>query len=234
MDILIDELKYDNNIISVLMDNKNNMWFNGYHMCTILDYKNPKNIIRKLVHIQHIKYLKDILDDYKIYPNAQPKSIYLNESGMYTLLIRSKKPGAEKFFLWIVDEILPAIRKNGYYEANEEMKKQFDKFNKIIQQKNAELKETKLRILSLENNQSTKHICQKGKYIYVLKSKLDDYIDEDAPDTLRIGKTTKFKIRLNTYNSGLKDNTIMLYRVRINDISAVENCLKGLLSTWFR
>ena len=35
-----------------------------------------------------------------------------------------------------------------------------------------------------------------------MKSSLDDYIDEDEPDTLRIGKTTKYKIRLNTYNSG--------------------------------
>ena len=44
------------------------------------------------------------------------------------------------------------------------------------------------------------------------------------------GKTKKYKIRLNTYNSGIKDNTIVLYRAKTNDISAVENCLKGLLS----
>jgi T5orf172 domain len=90
--------------------------------------------------------------------------------------------------------------------------------------------EKSLRVLSLENNQKNKHLCSKGKYIYVLKSSLNDYIDEDKPDTLRIGKTKKYKIRLNTYNSGIKDNTIVLYRAKTNDISAVENCLKGLLS----
>jgi len=231
MDILIDELKYNNNKIFVLKDNNNNIWFNGYQICTILDYKNPTNIIKKLVHKHHIKYLKDIFDDYKIYPNAQPKSIYLNESGIYTLLIRSKKPNAEKFFLWVVDDVLPSIRKNGYYKANDEMMKQIKEFEKIIQQKDDELKKIKLRVLTLENNQSSKHICSSGKYIYILKSKLEDYVNEDKPaasplarlqpDILKIGKTTKYKIRMATYNTGQNDNTIILYRAKINDISAV-------------
>lgn len=125
---------------------------------------------------------------------------------------------------------MPNIRETGMYVADKKTKKQIDELNKIIEQKDTELKEKTLRVLSLENNQKNKHLCMKGKYIYVLKSSLDDYIDEDKPDTLRIGKTTKYKIRLNTYNSGIKDNTIVLYRAKTNDISAVENCLKGLLS----
>ena len=84
--------------------------------------------------------------------------------------------------------------------------------------------------MSLENNQKNNHICSEGKYIYILKSTLDDYIDIDKPDILKIGKTTKYKIRMSTYNTGHKDNTIILYRAKTNDISAVENCLKGLLS----
>jgi hypothetical protein len=70
----------------------------------------------------------------------------------------------------------------------------------------------------------------KGKYIYILKAKLDDYIDKDKPDILKIGKTMKYKIRMSTYNTSIKDNVIVLYRAKVNDISAVENCLKGLLS----
>lgn len=84
--------------------------------------------------------------------------------------------------------------------------------------------------MSLENNQKNKHICTKGKYIYVLKAKLDNYIDKDKPDILKIGKTRKYKIRMSTYNTSVKDNVIVLYRVKVNDKSAVENCLKSLLS----
>jgi hypothetical protein len=165
-----------------------------------------------------------------LYPNAQPHSIYINESGLYTLLIRSKKPKAEKFFKWVVEDVLPSIRKNGIYTANKKYLKQIKQLNELLEQKNEELKKDKLRILSLENNQSNKHICNKGKYVYIVKSSLEDYINEDEPDTLKIGKTSKYKIRMSTYNTGVKDNSIVLYRAKVNDISAVENCLKSLLS----
>ena len=75
-----------------------------------------------------------------------------------------------------------------------------------------------------------KHICTKGKYIYILKAKLEDYIDKDKPDILKIGKTRKYKIRMSTYNTSVKDNVIILYRAKVNDISAVENWLKSRLS----
>ena len=102
METIINELKYNNKEIVVLRDSTNMIWFNGYNVCKILGYGTPKDIIRKSVNKKHIKYLKNIFNDYKLYPNAQPNSIYLNESGLYTLLIRSKKPKAEKFFLWVV------------------------------------------------------------------------------------------------------------------------------------
>ena len=47
------------------------------------------------------------------------------------------------------------------YVADKKTKQQFDELNKIIDKKDAELKEKTLRILSLENNQSSKHICSK-------------------------------------------------------------------------
>ena len=193
----------------------------------------------------HTNKLKNIFEDYKlypnsqlklifsinkIYPNAQPNSIYLNESGLYTLLIRSKKTNAEKFFLWVVEDVLPSIRKNGIYIANKKQLKEIKKLNQIIEQKDQELKHEKLKIMSLENNQKNKHICIKGRYIYILKAKLDDYIDKDKPDVLKIGKTRKYKIRMATYNTSVKNDVIVLYRAKVNDISAIENCLKGLLS----
>ncbi len=109
---IIKELKYKNDTIMTITDNDNNVWFNGYQACIIIGYKDPKNIIKKLVHKKHIKYLKDVINDYRLYPNAQPKSIYLHEAGLYTLMIRSKKENAEKFLLWITENIIPSMRKN--------------------------------------------------------------------------------------------------------------------------
>ena len=50
--------------------------------------------------------MKEIVKDYKLYQNAQPNSIYIHEVGLYTLMIRSKKPNAEKFLLWIAEDIV--------------------------------------------------------------------------------------------------------------------------------
>lgn len=40
---------------------------------------------------------------------------FINESGLYSLIIRSNKEEAKPFRKWITSEILPSIRKNGYY-----------------------------------------------------------------------------------------------------------------------
>lgn len=45
---------------------------------------------------------------------------YINEGDVYRLIMRSKLPSAEKFESWVVDEVIPSIRKNGGYIANQE------------------------------------------------------------------------------------------------------------------
>lgn len=39
----------------------------------------------------------------------------INESGLYNLIFQSNKPKAKSFRKWVTSEVLPAIRKNGYY-----------------------------------------------------------------------------------------------------------------------
>lgn len=45
---------------------------------------------------------------------------FIPEGDIYRLVIRSKMPSAEKFEAWICDEVIPSIRKNGGYIANQE------------------------------------------------------------------------------------------------------------------
>ena len=45
--------------------------------------------------------------------------ILINESGLYSLVLRSQLPTAKKFKRWVTSEVLPAIRKNGAYLTNE-------------------------------------------------------------------------------------------------------------------
>jgi anti-repressor protein len=44
-------------------------------------------------------------------------AIAVNEAGLYRLIMRSRKPAAERFSDWVVGEMLPSIRKTGSYGA---------------------------------------------------------------------------------------------------------------------
>ena len=45
---------------------------------------------------------------------------FITESGLYAVILRSDKPNARKFRKWVTSEVLPSIRKNGGYIANQE------------------------------------------------------------------------------------------------------------------
>jgi hypothetical protein len=44
---------------------------------------------------------------------------YIDEGNLYRLIIKSRKPEAEKFESWVCDEVLPSIRKTGRYQAEQ-------------------------------------------------------------------------------------------------------------------
>jgi anti-repressor protein len=44
-------------------------------------------------------------------------AIIINESGLYSLILKSRKPEAKAFKKWVTSEVLPSIRKTGMYLA---------------------------------------------------------------------------------------------------------------------
>lgn len=94
-------------------------------------------------------------------PTKTIKMIYIPESDIFRLAAKSKLPQAEEFENWIYEEVLPSIRKNGGYIANQEsmtdeelMAKAYQVALKVIKQKEEE--NNKLRCdnskLTVDNN----------------------------------------------------------------------------------
>ena len=50
-------------------------------------------------------------------PSGDQEMLVINESGLYSLILRSRKPEAKRFKRWVTHEVLPAIRKTGRYES---------------------------------------------------------------------------------------------------------------------
>ncbi len=97
--------------ITIRLDMEGNPWFDGPEVCNALAIANPSNAYKRL-------------DDDEKTPlhqieGASPQNginrIYVSESGLYNLIMRSDKQEARAFKRWITREVLPSIRKTGSY-----------------------------------------------------------------------------------------------------------------------
>lgn len=91
---------------------ENEVYFVAKSVANALGYKDTADAIRK--HIDEEDKLR-----WQIADTGQNRETYLiNESGLYSLILKSKMPSAKKFKRWVTSEVLPQIRKTGSYELN--------------------------------------------------------------------------------------------------------------------
>ena len=86
----------------------NEPWFVAKDVCEILDISNNRDAVSRL-------------DDDEKATSVLPTQFgakemwFINESGLYSLIFQSRKPEARTFRKWVTSEVLPTIRKKGYY-----------------------------------------------------------------------------------------------------------------------
>lgn len=85
-------------------------WFVGKDVAQALGYNDTDQALRK--HVDDEDKLTRRFDW-----SGQGRSMTtINESGLYSLVLSSKLPGAKKFKRWVTAEVLPTIRKTGGYQ----------------------------------------------------------------------------------------------------------------------
>lgn len=87
-------------------------WFVAADVCRVLEIQNPSDAIKTLDEDESIT-----LDNADGNPRAgiAHKLRLISESGLYTLIFKSRKAEAKKFRKWVTAEVLPAIRRTGVY-----------------------------------------------------------------------------------------------------------------------
>ena len=85
-------------------------WWVLKDVCAVLDIKNHKDAATRLEDDEKGVASIDTLG------GVQNMTI-INESGLYSVILRSDKPQAKQFRKWVTSEVLPAIRKTGSYTA---------------------------------------------------------------------------------------------------------------------
>ena len=88
------------------------VWFVAVDVCNALGYSNTSKAIGD--HLDADEKANESLG-----LAGSPVNI-INESSLYALVLRSRKPEARKFAKWVTSEVLPAIRKTGSYSATPE------------------------------------------------------------------------------------------------------------------
>lgn len=86
-------------------------WFVGRDVARALGYKDTVNALKS--HVDE----EDKRGGWQITtPSGEQEMTIINESGLYSLVLSSKLPGAKKFKRWVTSEVLPTIRKTGGYQ----------------------------------------------------------------------------------------------------------------------
>ena len=90
-------------------------WFKAKEVAQVLNYKNTEHAIKRHVSENHKK---------SFLLNCPPETggqvqgrwlVFIDETGLYELVFKSRLPTAKDFREWIFSEVLPAIRKYGYF-----------------------------------------------------------------------------------------------------------------------
>lgn len=207
-------------------------YFCGKDVCIILGYKNTNDATSRHVKTKNKKCLKEILEGVELLdPRSlgrknydtynEGSSIYINEPGLYSLIMHSNAVFAEPFQTLVYETILPSIRKYGSYQiesqlssameqlaikdkSEQELKLRAERAEKDAEEQRLRLRSETKRLReqvkrTLEFNQATKQI-EPMEYVYMCTT---EYYQRQHK--FKFGGVQTFELlksRLTQYNSG--------------------------------
>ena len=98
---------------------RDDIWFRGKDIAKALGYSIPRKAIREHVDPEDRSSLECLTKGgLKRTPlkNEQKSAIFVNESGLHSLILQSKLESAKVFKQWVTKDVLPSIRKTGRYD----------------------------------------------------------------------------------------------------------------------
>lgn len=88
------------------------VWAIGTDVCKALGYRDAEKGLRNLDEDERDTHILGTA-------GGSQEMLIVNESGLYSLIFRSRKPAAKRFRKWVTSEVLPSIRKTGAYRTSE-------------------------------------------------------------------------------------------------------------------
>ena len=101
---------YGNHQVRVITDEQGMPWFVAADVCAVLGFGNSRQVLTRLDPDEKGVHSTDTLGGIQ-------SMTTVNESGLYSLILGSRKPEARAFKRWVTHEVLPSIRRTGSYST---------------------------------------------------------------------------------------------------------------------
>lgn len=133
-------------------------FFVGKDVAEILGYRDTSDALKR--HVDEEDKLTRCFTD-----SGQNRAMYIiNESGLYSLILRSQLPKARKFKRWVTSEILPAIRRHGMYAIDEMLENPDLAIAALTQLKEERTRRKELELTTAIQNQQIAELKPKASY----------------------------------------------------------------------
>ncbi|AQQ80329.1 BRO-C [Betabaculovirus altermyunipunctae] len=230
----------DLHIVKVLEEGKETIMVSAKPIAKLLGYKHPKNSVAKHVKPEWRKNWAEIngnfhrpsyrdpewgpskIDinfnvDLEHNTNIHPDTVFITEAGVYALIVRSKLPEAEKFRVWLFEEVLPSIRKTGGYQSGQVVSDQM--VEKIHADLDLELEKSRqinslINVLVEKDKSNQDNINMFGNQMNIFNNHMTAILSSlKTKDKLLLNKEAQINVLLQKRSAPADDKTnILVYR----------------------
>ena len=226
-------------------------YFCGKDVCTILEYTTIKNTLNKLDN-NYKKDLKTIMEELVSaaetnsiteIPNIPSyhagKAIYLNEPGLYALIMKSETPFAKTFQKFVYEQILPSIRKRGRFQLEQQLEQnkqtialkddKIDELTALVKQMDMRSRETMNELLENihelkdQNNELLDTADQQTVQLQTVQHKLGIAVQDRAPLPRQKSKQERFVLIKRTQKRNGIEPEYTYYTIRAQDPRAKQS-----------
>jgi prophage antirepressor-like protein len=225
-------------------------WFCGKDVCEILGYSNKKLALQQHVNSKCKRSLSEFSRNGVVCEmrptllgqnnlttdHNQGRTVYINEPGLYALIMKSKTPFAGAFQDLVCSYILPTLRKHGNVNI-EEIRKQFElelekkdqEIQETIRRKDQEIQEANERALNFQTLAISNCNLEQTQVIYIATSA--NYARQNRFKVGGVLSEKHLRSRLATYNGRSAEGDMFYYSNgwMVVDYRQIEERLKCLL-----
>lgn len=142
---------FEGHEVRTAIKNDGTIWFVLKDVCDVLDHSNHRMVVKQLRDNQ-----RGVTNVYTL--GGPQEMTVISESGLYSVILKSRSAKAEPFQIWVEDVVLPSIRKTGGYNQEpafdprdpKQVVKVALQLIEVNQEQAAELIETKAQLLATE------------------------------------------------------------------------------------